>query len=403
VISLRDALDIVDDNLSNLQRKSKKVNLQDSLGKISAKRVLCTIPLPRFNNSAMDGYGICGDKNTFKVVDKIFAGSKSDIILKDGEAVRIFTGAKVPKSVESVIPQEKVQVHDDDIEIDLPYKKGANIRYKGEDIDEDELILDQYEIINSSHIALLASQGIEYVEVLEDVKVAIFASGNELKLAGESLEEGQIYNSNAPYLMARSKELGCQCEFLGKCGDSVESLTKLISKALDYDLIITSGGVSVGDADFTKEAFTKLGMNTLFSKVGVKPGKPTTFGKIGDCMVLNLPGNPLACSLNFELFGKLIIKKLSKINTPYQNFILTKTDQDITAKAGVNTIVPGFFNGEYFKEFKNYSPASVNTLNHCNGMIVIDSQKKRLKKSDLVKFIPIRWDFLSKRRVDFIS
>ena len=403
MIDLQCAIDIVDEATKTVSKESKYLKIEDSTGYICAKDIISTIPLPRFDNSAMDGYAVCGRLDSYKVVAKIFAGEDSDISLREGEAVRIFTGAKVPPTAQAVIPQERVEAKDETITPLFPFENGDNIRKMGEDVKLNETVLKCGEQIDSSHIALLASQGVEEIEVFKRVKVAIFASGNELKLLGEELKEGEIYNSNAPYLMARSKELGCECKFLGKCGDSVESLVKLITKAKDYDLIITSGGVSVGEADFTKEAFGKLGMKTLFSKVAIKPGKPTTFGTLNRTFVLNLPGNPLACALNFEIFGKLLIKKISQINTPYQNFIKTKIDENLKVKSGVNTVIPGFFDGDSFNPFKNYSPGSVNTLNFCNGMIIVDSKKESIKKDDLVKFVPISWDFLSKRRVDFIS
>jgi len=404
VIDLKSAIDIVDEATKTVSKKSKTLKLEDSIGYICAKDINSTIPLPRFDNSAMDGYAVCGRLDSYKVVSKIFAGEDSDIRLKDGEAVRIFTGAKVPQTAQAVIPQERVEVKDDGTITPLfPFQDGANIRKTGEDVKLDKTILKRGEQLNSSHIALLASQGIEEIEVFDRPKVAIFASGNELKLLGEELKEGEIYNSNAPYLMARSKELGCECVFLGKCGDSIESIVKLITKADDYDLIITSGGVSVGEADFTKEAFNQLGMKRLFNKVAIKPGKPTTFGTLNKTFVLNLPGNPLACALNFEIFGKLLIKKISQISTPYQNFIRIKIDEDLKVKGKVSTVIPGFFNGDSFSPFKNYSPGSVNTLNFCNGMIIIDSKKESLKKGEIVKFIPINWDFLSKRKINFIS
>ncbi|RUM66680.1 MAG: molybdopterin molybdenumtransferase MoeA, partial [Sulfurospirillum sp.] len=170
MIRLQDALDIVYESLSHTKRSTKSVPIEDALFFINAKSIKATLPLPPFDNSAMDGYGVCGEFERYKVVGKIFAGKTTDqISLDEGEALRIFTGAKVPPSVDTVIPQERVEVDSEDIKVLQPLTLGANIRKCGEDVALDEVILDEGELINSSHIALLASQGISKVEVYTKV------------------------------------------------------------------------------------------------------------------------------------------------------------------------------------------------------------------------------------------
>ena len=217
----------------------------------------------------------------------------------------------------------------------------------------------------------------------------------------ETLEEGQIYNSNTPYLISRLKELGCEVSFIGKSSDNLEELTKLIKNALDFDLIITSGGVSVGEADYTKEAFGNLGFETIFEKVNIKPGKPTTFGKIDNTFILNLPGNPLAAALNFEIFGKVIINLLSGLDKIYHDYIECIIDNNFSKKREVATILPGFFDGKKFKIAKKFGPNMVNVLNHCNGFIILSNMN--LSKGDRVKFLPINWNFYSKDYLNFFS
>jgi molybdopterin molybdotransferase len=401
IVDIYEALDLIDQNISTVD--SYKVPLEEALYKISSKRVLATLPLPIFNNSAMDGYGLNGESDSYKVIGKILAGDSHTYELKSGEAIKILTGAKVPQSVDTVIPQENVTIKDNIINIRDFVKKGANIRYLGEDINIDEVIVDKGEVITSAHIALLASQGICEVEVYRDVKVGVFASGSELKLYNESLDEGEIYNSNTPYLIARSKELGADSRFIGKCLDSKESIKEIINSSLDYDLIVTSGGVSVGEADFTKEAFLDLGMKILFERVNVKPGKPTTFGKIKDTFILNLAGNPLAGALNFEIFGKFTIKKLSGANDSYHDYIKVRSKSEITSKRATSNIIPGVFCEDSFTMIDRYAPGNVNVLNRCNGMIIIDKDRDKIEKDDIVKFIPIRWELLCDKSKKFTS
>lgn len=383
--------------------KSELVSLESALSRISFLTLKATIALPTFNNSAMDGFALCGLSDNYTIVGKILAGDAHSYDLKEGECVTIMTGAEVPESADSVIPQENTTITETSIMINKPVRKRANIRLKGEDINVGEVILEKGENISSAHISLLASQGITHIKVHRIPRVAVFASGSELKLHFEKLEKSQVYNSNTPYLMARSEELGCETLFVGKAEDSVEALQALIKDSLDCDFIVTSGGVSVGEADFTKEAFSTLGCEPIFEKVQIKPGKPTTFGKIGNTLVLNLPGNPLASSLNFEIFGKLLLMKLRGLKTTHHGFINTKISQDFKMNRPVDTVLPGFFDGESFTPAKKFAPGNVNVLNHCNGMIIIDKETKELKENDSIKFMPIHWEFLKEEFVKFTS
>jgi molybdopterin molybdotransferase len=400
-VNIYEALTLIDKELLTLS--TELIPIENAIKRISAKTLKATIALPTFNNSAMDGYGLKGEANHYTIIGKILAGDSHTYEVKDEECIKILTGAQVPSSVETIIPQENTKESDTSITIEKSVPFGANIRYRGEDINEGEDILIKGDVINSSHIGLLASQGITHVEVFRKVSVGIFASGSELKLHHEKLGDSQVYNSNTPYLLSRSEELGCETRFVGKSDDDIESLKNLISSALDCDIIITSGGVSVGEADYTKEAFSDLGMDTIFNKVQVKPGKPTTFGKIGNTLVLNLPGNPLASALNFEIFGKFIILKLSGQKSCYPNSIKAKLAIDISSNRPVSNIIPGTFDGEFFKPLAKYAPGNVNVLNHCNGMIIIDEKTDKLKKDDNVKFIPIRWNFLGDSFNEFTS
>jgi len=377
--------------------------LENALGKICAKTLYATLSLPRFDNSAMDGYALRGEHKSYKIVGKILAGDDKDIELKDGECIKITTGAKTPKSAQTVIPQENTTQKENLLTVIKPVKVGANIRKTGEDIKENEITIKKGDKITSNYISLLASQGITHIEVFNTPKVAVFASGSELKMPYETLSGSQIYNSNTPYFISRLQELGCDVSFIGKSSDNLEDMKKMVEASLNYDLVITSGGVSVGEADFTKEAFLAYGFETIFDKVEIKPGKPTTFGKIGNTLILNLPGNPLAAALNFEIFAKIIINKLSNKNKIFLKSIKAKLSTDFTKNRAVDTVIPGYFDGEYFHIAKQFSPNMVNVLNHCNGFIVVSKEKDRIKKDEIVEFLPINFEFYSKTFEEFLS
>jgi molybdopterin molybdotransferase len=400
-VTIYEALILIQDAIA--KPKTEIIPIENAISRICSKSLKATIALPTFNNSAMDGYGLKGKANTYTIIGKILAGDSHTYKLQDAECIKILTGANVPNDVDTIIPQENTDASKTSITIKKSVKFGANIRYRGEDINEGESILKSGDSITSAHIALLASQGISHIEVYKKVSVGVFASGSELKLHFEPLGDSQVYNSNTPYLLSRCQELGCDTRFVGKSEDDIESLKNLISSSLDCDIIITSGGVSVGEADFTKEAFSSFGMKTFFDKVQIKPGKPTTFGKIENTLVLNLPGNPLASSLNFEIFGKFMISKLSGKKEFYHGCIQTTMSQSISSVRPVANIIPGFYNGSCFTPCEKFAPGMVNVLNHCNGLIIIDANTNELKIGESVKFLPMRWDFMREDFVEFTS
>ncbi|MCH9813465.1 MAG: molybdopterin molybdotransferase MoeA [Epsilonproteobacteria bacterium] len=400
-VSIIKALEIIQ-SLTQI-KQSEIIPIEESLKRVAATTLKATLALPPFNNSAMDGYGLKGSSETYQLIGKLLAGDDKEFSLQEGECVSIMTGAKVPQSVDTVIPQENTSTNENTIKIEKAVQVGANIRYSGEDINVGENIVDKGTPIDASHIGLLASQGVTHIEVYKKPKIAIFASGSELKLHFEKLNSSQIYNSNTPYLIARAKELGCETTFIGKSDDNLDALKSLIKASLDADLIVTSGGVSVGEADFTKEAFSDLGMEMFFDKIKIKPGKPTTFGMIDNTLILNLPGNPLASALNFELFGKVMIAKMSGKKAFHHQYIETNIASDFIKNRKIDTIIPGEFDGSTFSIAKQFAPGMVNVLNHCNGYLVLGENSEKFTQGDSVKFLPIKWDFQREDFIDFRS
>ena len=368
-VSIEEALNII---VNSIQiNKFEIVPIENATSRISAENLHATVSLPKFNNSAMDGYAILfEDKDKeLTLTNKIFAGDNNQDILETGTTIKIMTGARVPQNCEAVVPQENTQTIGDKIKITSDIRKMQHIRFIGEDIQKDELLIKTGEELNFSKITLLASQGISHVKVYKKPKVVVFASGEELKLHYQGIKEYQIYNSNTPTFIARVKELGCEVSFIGQAKDSIESIKEHVINSLDADLIISSGGVSVGEADFTRESFTQVGLETLFDGVDVKPGKPTIFGKIKDTFILNLPGNPLASAMVFEMLGQIIIQKIIGSKDFYHNFIMAKLDQTLLNKKGRLTLVPGFFDGEKFTPSDKKSPGMLSIL--CLSLIHI--------------------------------
>ncbi|MBU0631512.1 molybdopterin molybdotransferase MoeA [bacterium] len=402
-VSVEEALRLIYENVK--QKTTKILPIESALNHVIAYDIIATHNLPEFDNSAMDGYAVKCDATgkSIEVLHTIFAGDKEELFLNDDAAYKIMTGAKIPAGCEAIVPIEDVTTEGVNVIFKNEIRHGAHIRIAGEDIEIGDTIISKGTYLCAHHITLLASQGISHVCVHNKPHIALFASGSELKMHYEQLDAHQLYNTNTPTFAARAKELGCEVEFIGTARDSLEEIKAMISKALDYDLIITSGGVSVGDADFTKEAFAAFDFKTLFEKVEIKPGKPTTFGKVEGSYVLNLPGNPLAATLNFELFAKAAILALSANEAKYINFIETKIKDDLKLKAGKRTLLPGIFDGSTFVPSSKFAPGMVSPMAEANGFIMIDQEVNELKSGSMVKFISTRFDFTCKEQKDLIT
>ncbi len=402
-VKVEEAFDLIYKNVSG--GFLKIVPLEQALGFILAKDLFATHNLPPYDNSAMDGYAAkISDSGSCVVVNHtIFAGDNSDKELSAGFAIKIMTGAKIPLATQCIVPNEDVIACQMGVKLPDNLVISKHIRLLGEDIKSGDLLLKTGTKLGAYQIALLASQGISHVQVYKKPKVALFASGSELKMHFETIEPFQLYNTNTPTFFARAQELGCEVEFIGTAHDSLEDIRKHIKSALTCDLIVTSGGVSVGDADYTKEAFAPFGYEIFFDKIDIKPGKPTTFGRIENTYVLNLPGNPLAAALNFELFGSSIILALSGDTSKYLHFIKAKMKEEYLIKAGKRTLVPGFFDGEYFTPCEKFAPGMIMPLATSNAFIMIDEACSSLACGSYVKVLSTRFSFTSLKRVSLVS
>ena len=395
-VTIEKALELIYTNT-----KQKSINIcpiEDVLGMILAEDIVAKYNLPPFDNSAMDGYAVkvSDSSKSLHVCHTIFAGDDYKEELRPNTALKIMTGAKIPLGTQCIVPIEDITQDDDKIILPDNLTLSKHIRFAGEDIKEGTKLLSHGDKIDAHQITLLASQGISHVKVFKRPRVALFASGNELKMHFEQVNDYQLYNTNTPTFLARAKELGCDVEFIGTAKDTMEDIKAHIQSALECDLVITSGGVSVGDADFTKEAFGAFGYDILFDKIEIKPGKPTTFGKVGKTLVLNLPGNPLAAALNFELFGQSIIYALSGVKEKFIASVMAKMKNDYSLRAGRRTLVPGYFNGEFFEVCEHFAPGMISPLAKSNAYIIIDEASSHIKANSTVKVISTKFSFRTK-------
>lgn len=289
--------------------------IRESLGRVLSADILSPANVPNYDNSAMDGYAFNSadiDKSTeLKVIGSAFAGKAFVDGIQSGECVRIMTGSMIPKGADTVIMQERVKVEGDLIRFTEVPKPKANVRYTGEDLQLGKIVLAAGNMMRAADLGLIASLGIGEVSVYRRLKVAFFSTGDELASIGKPLQEGQVYDSNRYTLYGMLNRLGVEIIDMGAIADDPESLEKtLLYAAKQADVVITSGGVSVGEADYMKQLLAKHGQ-VMFWKVAMKPGRPLAYGKIQASIQTNhdthahyfgLPGNPVAVMVTFYQF-----------------------------------------------------------------------------------------------------
>jgi len=302
-------------------RESEVVPLNKACGRVLAADAISPMNVPPADNSAMDGYAInpgsADPERTpiglFRQRGVVLAGETFEGVLGRGECVRIMTGAAIPEGTRAVVMQENTEVIDAGVKIDDPYgvREGDNIRRAGEDIAKGAVVLSAGRRLTPSDCGLLASIGVAEVEVIRPVRVSLLTTGDELVAPGTPLSPGKIYESNSFVLQPILARLGAEVSVVHAVSDALADIQKALrDAAAQADIIITSGGVSVGEADFTREAVTSLGRLDLW-KLAMKPGKPLAFGQVDNALFLGLPGNPVSALVTLHQIGLVVLRTLA--------------------------------------------------------------------------------------------
>ena len=286
----------------------ESINTMQALGRVLASDIVSPHNVPNYNNSAMDGYAFkysVGAK-IIKIVGSAFAGKPFAGSIQAGECVKIMTGAVIPKNADTVVMQEKIAIKSDCITLLEAPQQGANVRLAGEDLSIGQLVLAKGHVLRPADLGLVASLGIGQLQVYRPLKVAFFSTGDELISVGSPLKTGQIYDSNRYTIFGMLSRLNVQISDLGVVPDNIELLEATLLKAAgDNDVVITTGGVSVGEADFMKSLLAKHG-EVLFWKINMKPGRPLAYGKVSSGIksahYFGLPGNPVSAMVTFYQF-----------------------------------------------------------------------------------------------------
>jgi len=389
MISVSEALKHIETFCKHLEIVKKPI--AKTLGLVLAEDVFSPINMPPFKQSSMDGYAFMhSDKLTYKLVGEVQAGNSEQLSLNPGEAVRIFTGAKVPDDADTVVMQEHVVRTENTIHIEKLPQKLANVRELGEQVKEGDLALEKDTVLHEAAIGFLAGLGIESVNVYRRPKVSILITGNELQTMGNALKGGQVYDSNSVTLKLALKRVGIKDVKLYQVEDNLKSTTNAIQKCLkNSDVLIISGGISVGDYDFVKQSLVANSVTEVFYKVNQKPGKPLWFGHKKDKFVFALPGNPassLSCFYNYVL-------PLLKAQIGYKNYHLPKYEAIATEDIKNNFSKTLFLKGNVVNGnatvLSGQASSMLKSFAVSNALLIVPEEIVCIKKGMTIKYLPL--------------
>lgn len=376
--------------------ETERVNLHAALGRVLAEEIHATHNVPNHDNSAMDGYAFNADDlaqgtTRLKITGAAFAGNALTGSFEKGACVRIMTGAAVPVGTDTVIAQERVDVDGAFIQFTDTPNRGANVRYAGEDLKAGQVVLNVGHQISPADLGLIASLGIGKVSVYRKLKVSFFSTGDELASIGSTLKTGQIFDSNRYTLFGMLTLMGAEIQDLGAIPDDPILLEQTLIKAAENsDVILTSGGVSVGEADYMKQLLQKLGQ-VLFWKIAMKPGRPLAFGKIGNAHYFGLPGNPVALMVTFYQFVRqamlVLMGQANPAAIPMLKVICTSPIRKLKGRTEFQRGI--LFVGEdgtwQVKTTGNQSSGVLSSMSQANCFIVLDDDVGNVEAGTTVK------------------
>ena len=343
MISVEEARRIILENIRPLKETEAK-EMCSCLGRVLAFDLMAKENIPPFSNSAMDGFAarakdLAGasreNPKTLEVIESLAAGYTAKRSVGSMRAIRIMTGAPLPKGADSVVMVEDTKNKEEFVIIFKEVEKGENVRYAGEDVKKGEIVIKNGTVLKSGHIGLLASLGAGKIKVFRQPRVAILATGDELVEIGQRLSPGKIRNSNAYSLYGQALKMAALPILLGIARDNKKDLEQKIRKGLSADMLLVSGGVSVGDYDFVKDVLKDLGTQMKFWRVAMKPGKPLAFGMMNGVPVFGLPGNPVSSMISFEQFVRPALLKMSGAREISRFYLPAIAKEDFEKKKGL--------------------------------------------------------------------
>ena len=368
----------------------KEVALQGAAGMALAADIYSTIDIPAFNQSSVDGYAFSFEgwqqNPLLKIDGEMAAGDASTNTLLPQHAIRIFTGAAVPDGADSIVMQEKISVENGMLQIDdKNLKPGANLRPKGSEIEAGEMALEKGTILSPAAIGYLAGFGIDKVLVFPKPAISIIVTGKELQQPGLPLAHGQVYESNSYTLSAALQQLGITTVKIYRADDDLQILTAILQDALlQSDVVLLTGGISVGDYDFVLQAATNCGITKRFHRIKQRPGKPMYFGNKNNQLVFGLPGNP---SSVLTCFYEYVIPALQQISCTKKGMetLVVPLGKSVSKPAGLTCFLKGMFDGKTAIALGAQESYRLSSFAKANCLIMIDEAIETLFEGDLVE------------------
>ncbi|MCC8358354.1 molybdopterin molybdotransferase MoeA [Salinimicrobium sediminilitoris] len=387
MISVEQARKILYENSE--RGKITTIELRESLGTVLAEDIYSSIDVPSFDNSAMDGYALKfdGESESWRLQGEIQAGDTAVHEVASGEATRIFTGAKMPEGADTVIQQELIERKGDRIIYNHEkISTGSNVRLTGSQCKAGDQILKKGTKVTSGVVGLLASVGVSKMKIFTPPSVAYVVTGNELKEPGEPLKTGEIYNSNGPMLEALLKQIGIKEIVAKRASDDKEKLQQIINSAWEQqDVLILSGGISVGDYDFVKECLEKVGVKELFYKIKQRPGKPMYVGKKGDKMVFALPGNPASVLSCYVQYVKPCLQNLMGKKDAWQPDNILPLLEDVKKKPGFTFFMKAKKEDGKVKILTGQQSFNLQAFSTADCLVELEEEAEVVPKGTLVK------------------
>jgi len=388
MITVEEAIKIVESN-STQSKKREMVSLAKAMGFVVAEDVISPIDMPPFRQSAMDGYAVrVHDSEYYNVLGELQAGEGKEVTLLKGEAARIFTGAPVPNDADSIVIQEKTTIKEQQLQVHDEVLIQSNIRPKGEQIRKGEIALGKGVTLTPAAIGFLTTLGITDVSVFKKPSIGIIATGNELVEAGTKLEYGQIYESNSLMLLTALENLGYTKNEIFKVPDDFDPTLILIEEVLkSKDVVLISGGISVGDYDFVGKALQELEVTQLFYKVKQKPGKPLYFGKKNKTYVFALPGNPAAALSCFYVYVQRCLELLSGSQYAEPTTVDAVSTSKHQTKGDRAQFLKAYYQNGKAKILEGQSSSMLHTFAVANALLYVPVSTDSIEIGDTVQLI----------------
>jgi molybdopterin molybdotransferase len=380
MVSVQDAFSILKNSLP--ESKEVEYTLLQARNHVLSQALYSPINMPPFRQSAMDGFALClHDALEYDIIGEIKAGDTHQMSLLPGQAIKIFTGAAVPDSAQTVIQIEKTSVKEGIVNLQEQPKSGVNVRPIGEQISEGDLALEKGTVLNAAAIGFLAGLGFTSVMVYKKPTIGIVITGNELVKPGNTLEYGKVYESNAIMLQFALNDANFDVIALYEVNDDFENTKNKLHDALSAnDVVLVSGGISVGDYDFVARALKELKVETLFYKVNQKPGKPLFAGKLQDKIIFALPGNPAACLTCFYVYVLPTLSILSGKATHYNRSKTISLAHDYSVRNTRSQFLKVSIVNDEASVLSHQNSSMLNTFSVANGLLYLSEGEYELEK-----------------------